>query len=99
VYEGQNGPKSTVLVARKATVQVRPRVFGQFQKGFSANFALTEFWEVRPCSRASEPLRMLFFESQLHRLPFALPCVADAQVLHYGYKGIQQPIAIALRKF
>src|SRR5215217_7642477 len=30
VYEGQNGPNSTVSVSRKATLQERPRLFGQF---------------------------------------------------------------------
>src|SRR5215203_4390489 len=30
VYGGQTGPKSTVSVARKATLQAPPRLFGQF---------------------------------------------------------------------
>ncbi len=30
VYGGQNGPKSIVSVARKATLQALPRLFGQF---------------------------------------------------------------------
>src|SRR5829696_392732 len=32
VYGGQTGPKSTVSVARKATLQAPPRLFGQFHK-------------------------------------------------------------------
>jgi hypothetical protein len=40
VYGGQNGRKSTVSVARKATLHAPPRLFGQFQKRRSREFAL-----------------------------------------------------------
>src|SRR5829696_1681999 len=33
VYGGQTGPKSTFSVARKATLQAPPRLFGQFLQG------------------------------------------------------------------
>jgi hypothetical protein len=48
-------------------------------------------------SRAlASPTCTLRLEGQPHRLAFALPRVANAQVLHYGFKGFQQPIAVAL---
>jgi hypothetical protein len=33
VYGGQNGPRSTVSVARKASLQAPPRLFGQSLQG------------------------------------------------------------------
>jgi hypothetical protein len=35
------GRKSTVSVARKATLRARPRLFGQFQKECSRKFGMT----------------------------------------------------------
>src|SRR5215208_2167387 len=48
VYGGQNGPKSIVSVAPKAELWTPLGLFGQSRKVNSANFALTEFSEVRP---------------------------------------------------
>jgi hypothetical protein len=47
VLGGKNGSKSAVLVLCKATGQAPLTLFGQSQKGNSANFALTEFSGVR----------------------------------------------------
>src|SRR5215216_3823406 len=38
VYGGLNGPKSTVSVVRKATLEAQPRLFGQSQKVNSRKF-------------------------------------------------------------
>src|SRR5215217_7860233 len=35
VYGVQNGPKSTLSMTRKATLQARPRLFGQSRKRYS----------------------------------------------------------------
>ncbi len=42
LYGTLNGPKSTVLVVRKATVQAPPKLFGQFRKRDSRKFADAE---------------------------------------------------------
>ena len=42
IYGGRNGPKSTVSVSRKATQWARLRLFGQFLKTNSRNFACSD---------------------------------------------------------
>jgi hypothetical protein len=52
VHGGQNEPKSTVSVARKATLQAPPRLFGQSQKRCSRKFAVASS-PFRPVLEAS----------------------------------------------
>jgi hypothetical protein len=61
------GRKSTVSVARKATLRARPRLFGQFRTGFSAKFVCSILHRTGLLS-AQNPFQILSHGGPQHNM-------------------------------